>query len=252
MADCRKLDPLVTPYVDGELDARERADVDSHLRVCPPCHSRVTAEQAVRDLLHARKHALELECASAALRAKCAGHKGIVRANKGYDPFSRVRALALAAALVLVVGGAFLYEATDRSSRVMAAELVADHVKCFAANRVLGTTTQSAGLVEQSLASSFGWHVRLPPSPQEIGLELIGARPCLYGEGRMAHLMYRHNGQPVSVFMLPNASRQEALVSVLGHECAIWSEGDRTFVVVARERREDMAHVASFVRASLR
>ena len=37
----------------------------------------------------------------------------------------------------LVVGGAFVYQATDRSSRVLAAELTADHVKCFALNSVL-------------------------------------------------------------------------------------------------------------------
>src|SRR5213083_1752080 len=72
MPDCKKLDPLVTPYVDKELDETSRAALDAHLRVCPPCHSRVAAEREVRALLQARKPALLRDGAPAALRAKCA------------------------------------------------------------------------------------------------------------------------------------------------------------------------------------
>ncbi len=164
---------------------------------------------------------------------------------------SRLQPLALAASLVLLVGGAVVYLITESSSRVMAAELVADHVKCFSVNRVLHTQ-QQASIVESALASTFGWQTRLPAHPQQVGLELIGARPCLYGEGRVAHLMYRHNGRPVSVFMLPGARRANELVEVMGHEAAIWSSGNRTFVLVAREPRDEVEQIASFVHETLR
>ena len=74
----------------------------------------------------------------------------------------------------------------------------------------------------------------------------------MYGEGRIAHIMYRHNGHPVSVFMLPKTSRAEALVDVMGHEAAVWSIGDRTFVLIAREPRGEVQRMASFVHAGLR
>ena len=268
MADCKKLDPFVTPYVDGQLDPSDRAEVDAHLRVCPPCQARVVVEQSVRDLLATRKQALKHECASVSLRERCAGaampaRDAGLKSRATYDPryvargFSRaswrarVRPLALAASLVLAVGAAFLYGVTDRSNRIIAAELVADHVKCFGLNRLLNTQ-QQASIVESAMASSFDWHVRLPDRPQQIGLELVGARPCLYGEGRIAHIMYRHNGHPVSVFMLPNTVRPRDLIDVMGHEAAIWPAGDRTFVLVAREPRTDVERIASFVHASLR
>src|SRR5262249_16562581 len=267
MPDCKKLDPFFTPYVDRELAAADRAEVDAHLRVCPPCHARVVVEQSVRDLLSARRHALKQECAPASLRSQCAGvaarlddrvkpratDDARATASRLARGFSRasLRPLALAATLVLIVGGAFLYGITGRSNRVMAAELVADHIKCFGVNRVLNTQ-QQASIVEGSLASTFGWHVRLPERSDEVGLELIGARPCLYGEGRVAHIMYRHRGQPVSVFMLPKTVRPSDLIDVLGHEAAIWPSGDRTFVLVAREPREEVERMASFVHASLR
>ena len=157
---------------------------------------------------------------------------------------------ALAASLVVGVGGAFVYEATDASARLMAAELTADHVKCFALNGALGTH-EGAAAVESSMMSGFDWRMRLPAEPSRAGLELVGSRPCLYGEGKIAHIMYRHEGHPVSLFMLPRSARAAQLVEVFGHEAAIWCAGDRTFVLIARESRPDVQRLASFVQASL-
>jgi len=257
--NCKTLDPLVTPYVDGELDAANRAEVDAHLRVCPPCHSRVAAERNVKELLQTRKAVFQQQGAPPALRAKCAGIAGTAgfKARTAARPAqsstwrTRLTPYALAASLVVIVGGAFLYELTDRSVRVLAAELTADHVKCFGLNRLLGTH-EAASVVEGSIGSSFAWPLHLPEGPERAGLELVGARPCLYGEGRIAHIMYRHNGHPVSVFMLPKTSRAEALVDVMGHEAAVWSIGDRTFVLIAREPRGEVERMASFVHAGLR
>ncbi len=159
--------------------------------------------------------------------------------------------LAVAAALVLVAGGTFLYQLTSRSNRVMAAELTADHVKCFAMNAVLGTQ-QTSEVVEESMASGFDWPMQLPASPDRAGLELVGSRPCLYGEGRVAHIMYRYNGRPVSLFMLPKTTRGDELVEMFGHEAAIWSSGDRTFVLIARETRTDVERLVRFVQTSVR
>jgi anti-sigma factor RsiW len=271
MPNCSYIDPLVTPYVDGELTGADRDAVAEHIRVCPPCHSRVAAERAVRDLIRARKEALSDCCAPASLRAKCAEAARLKRRAPSDTPWARgfsranptrrvtwasvwragVAPIALAASLVMLVGGAFIYQLTDKSARVMAAELAADHVKCFALNRVLGTH-DAPTTVQSSLAAAFDWRPHLPDDPARAGLELVGARPCMYGEGKIAHIMYRHDGHPVSLFMLPNAIRRRELVEVLGHQAAIWCVGNRTFVLVAREPKRDVERMAEFVQASLR
>jgi hypothetical protein len=106
--------------------------------------------------------------------------------------------------------------------------------------------------VESSMISGFGWKAHLPDEPSRVGLELVGARPCLYGEGKIAHIMYRHDGRPVSLFMLPNSSRSHDVVEVLGHQAAIWCVGNRTFVLISREPKRAVEQMASFVQASLR
>ena len=288
MSNCTHIDPLVTPYIDGELPAADRDLVAAHVRVCAPCHSRVVAEQAVRTLIHERKTAFTAVNAPAPLRARCSelarskprtpgaiaidsarrAPAGPLRADgvagSGAMPADDVRRfsdatvwrtrlapVALAASLVLVVGGAFVYQITDKSARVMAAELTADHMKCLALNRVLDTH-EAPATVESSMLSSFGWLPHLPDAPERAGLELVGARPCLYAEGKIAHIMYRHQGRPVSIFMLPNATRSRELVEVLGHQAAIWCVGNRTFVLIAREPKREVEQMASFVQASLR
>ena len=159
--------------------------------------------------------------------------------------------LALAASLAILVGGAFLYQLTESSSRVMAAELTADHLKCLALNGVLHTN-DTAAAVESSMLSGFGWRMQLlSDRASGGGLDLVGARPCLYGEGKIAHIMYRHEGRPVSLFMLPKSSRPAELVEVLGHQAKIWCVGNRTFVLVASEPRANVERMAQFVQASL-
>ncbi len=265
MSDCRKLDPLVTPYVDGALGDAERAAFDAHVRLCHVCASRVAAVRSVRALLPERRAALCGDAASGSLRARCAAachgrstqssqstqrdlHSSVgsvstvIRWQRPFAP------LALAASLTLLVTGAFVYEATAHSARILAAELTADHVKCF----VIGPSGSGEQGTARVLMSHFGWRAHLPADGDRQGLELVGARLCVYGEGRAAHIMYRHHGTPVSVFMLPGTTRAGDLVDVLGHEAAIWSVGDRTFVLISRAPRAEVEQLASFVHAGLR
>jgi anti-sigma factor RsiW len=261
MPNCHLIDPLVTPFIDGALPDPDRRTVEEHLRVCPPCQSRVTAERTVHDLIRARGPVLKKTAAPDTLHAKCWEIARLKAQSSDAAPTGamiapatlpkRLAPYALAASLAIVVGGAFVYQATDKSARVLAAELTADHVKCFALNRALGTQPGAAA-VESSMAAGFNWPAHLPDDPASVGMELVGSRPCLYGEGRIAHIMYRHDGHPVSLFMLPKTGRTEGLVEVLGHEAKIWCDGDRTFVLVTGEPRAEVERMATFVQASLR
>jgi anti-sigma factor RsiW len=255
MPDCSSIDPLVTAYVDGEIAAADRQAVELHINSCSLCRARVATERAVRDLVGARKSALTSACAPQTLHARCSAQSGRVEfpsaSSRKLHPTPVFKPLALAASLVLLVGAAFLYPLTGVSSRMMAAELAVDHMKCFMLGGAPGTH-HSVAAVESTLAATFGWPADLPDQPEQAGLELVGERTCLYGQGRIAHVMYRQNGRPVSVFMLPDKVRREEVVSVLGHRAAIWSVGGRTFVLVSSGPAEEVDRAAAFVHASLR
>lgn len=249
MSDCSRIDDLVTPYVDGELPDDERSGVERHLDRCRACRSRVEVERSMHHLLDRRRMELCAVAAPPALRARCQ----IAPAMHGSQRLWRTRTvtLALAATLVLTLLSAVIYRFTEAPISLIAAELTTDHVKCFMLHGA-PDRAPSTGEVEQSLERLFGWDATLPAQPEQAGLALVGARPCLYAEGRVAHIMYRHEGRPVSVFMLPNRRRAQELVDVAGHHAVIWTTGDRTFVLVAREPPAEMDRIARFVHAGLR
>jgi anti-sigma factor RsiW len=272
MSTCASIDPLLTAYIDGELPTADRVLVDEHLRRCVSCYSRAAAEGAARDAVKACKAELAAEEASSDLRARCSeaaltrtglaaelpstGPAAVASPARWWSPRRIVPQMglpqmALAASLTLFLGGVVLYQATHYSSRLLAAELAADHVKCFAASRLLGTR-QGHAAVESTMIAAFGWRPQLPEQFDASGFELVGSRRCLYAEGRIAHVMYRDDrGRPISIFMLPRRARPEELVEVLGHEAAIWSAGDRTFVLVTRGTRAEAERLASMAKAAL-
>jgi anti-sigma factor RsiW len=251
MTDCDQIDPLVTPYVDGDITSANAVVVNRHILRCRVCSGRVQAERAVQALMRERRPILVDASVPTALRSRCAA-LAWSQGSPVVPPWRRhLKSLAIAAGLVLAAGAAGLYGLTVHSTRVMAAELTADHVKCFrVVNTVLGTH-HDASTVEGAMASYFAWQMRLPDHPERADLELVGARPCLYPEGLAAHIMYRHHGHPVSVFMLPQGARGDALIDVMGHRAAIWSAGDRTFVLIADEPRAEVERITAFLHAGL-
>jgi len=48
MPDCSRIDPLVTPFVDGELPQDEQQTLTQHITACPACRGKVMAERAIR------------------------------------------------------------------------------------------------------------------------------------------------------------------------------------------------------------
>lgn len=225
MPSCREVEPLVTPYVDGEATAAERAVLDAHLTACPPCRHRAARETAARDALRAR---LCRPCAPDQLRARCLQAAALSRTS-----WPSLTSLSLIAALILVLGGGLLYGLTRLSPTVLAAQLTLDHVKCFAVDRP--TTPADARASEEEFASNHGWQIHLP-DVTTAELQLMGVRQCFCADGgATAHVMYRLAGRPISLYILPDVNRASASAAVFGHDAVIWTNRGTTYVLLGRE-----------------
>jgi mycothiol system anti-sigma-R factor len=237
MPSCREIDPLVTPYVDGEVSAAERAAVEGHLAACPPCRERAEAERAARATL-------KLRCcqpgAPEHLRARCRKvATPIGRLTCTYSPSQ----LSMFAALVLVAGGVSVYGLTRLSPTVLAAQLTIDHVKCFALHDE--TTGVDAPAAEAQFAQSYGWPLHVLQAPAADGLQLLGVRRCFCGEGPAVHVMYRHHGAPVSIYVLRNVNHPSALTGAFGYDAVIWTKQSTTYVLIGDESSASLEHLAA-------
>ena len=162
--------------------------------------------------------------------------------------------LSLAATLVLAVGGAFFF-GLNHKVEALAAQLTLDHVTCFQfAPQRLGHA--DASLASREWMASQGWPVQIPATSAIERLELLGVRRCAMSSGRVAHVLYKWRGEPLSVFVVPRTipavqDRQE-IVKQFGHEAVMWTDSGRTYVILARARPADLAPVVGYVRANAR
>jgi anti-sigma factor RsiW len=241
---CRRICDLLTQYADGTLAAAEHADVQRHLEACPPCRVIAGKECGARQLLRACADRLRGEQVPETLRSRC---QELSRRSAASHLWSRRLVRLAAAAVLLIFTGSLLSIVTRQSDALLAAQLTADHVKCFALFGPEDGRTLDAAQAQKMLQERFGMNVHVPPGSGSGGLELVNARRCLYAEGRIPHLMYQANGQDISLFVLEGESRPPAEFTALGHHTRIWSRGDRTFVLITPASDAPVAGAARYV-----
>ena len=251
MGSCEDVGRLVTPYLDGEAGQADRQAVDAHLRACRPCARRAAAEATARRVVMVKAASLSI-AAPDALRQRCAALAPSPKRQRRWV-LAGWRAVSLATASLVVAGlaGTLLYAVVTHSPTVLAAELALDHMKCFALFEPR-VADADASAVARQLEADYGWRLDVPGSSPADRLTLIGARRCLSTDGRVAHVLYRHNGRPVSLFMIPGTLRPESRIAVAGHVARVWTRSGTTYVMVGSESEPDLQPVAAYFQSARR
>lgn len=247
--DCKQLEGSLAAVADGGATAEQAAQVAGHLEACAACRQALAAQAGARTVLRARAAQLAVT-APPGLRTRMAATARAKRPETaGFLSWrGRLSAFSAAAIVVLALGAVLLPVVTERSTVVLAAQMALDHLKCFVIDGDADGPAISKADAERLLKQEYGWTMSVPASAAAEHLELVAVRHCLYGDGLAAHLLYRANGQPVSLFIIPGLARPAAELSVLGHEEVVWTEGDRTYMLVAAAgAKAGLARVASYL-----
>ena len=251
MSECRRIGESLAAYADDLLKPGERNGVDRHLAACPACRKLADKEQGARRLLRQASPQLLNETLPPGLRTRCEAlaRERSATQHARFAPWWRVRLVpVLLSVVVMIFGASALFSmATRRSDALLAAQLTADHSKCF---KFLGPpdgTSADARNVERMLLEQYGWTVHVPSSSADDDVQLIGARRCLYGDGLVPHVMYRVHGQDVSLFVLPGTERKADDLVTFGHRSQIWSRDGTTFVLVSAADAGGMASASRYV-----
>lgn len=250
--NCREIEDKLASYVDGAARAELGQAIKAHLETCDGCRQLAHAQTVARTVLKARAAQLS-PVAPPGLRTRIIANmppqQPAAPRSEGGLIWTRLSAFAAAAIVVLTLGAVLLPVATIRSTTVLAAQLALDHLKCFTIEGDADGEPIAKEQAEATLKQEFDLIVAVPPSLAAEKLELMAVRRCLYGDGRAAHLMYRLNGEPVSLFIVPGLTRPAAELSLFGHEQVVWTQGDRTYMLVARGgSRNELSRVASYLR----
>ena len=242
--NCQRICDLLAQYADGTLTEAQRDEVQRHLDACPPCRVIAGKECGGRQLLRACADRLRTQALPPELRARCQALSQRPGAARLWS-LPSVR-FAIAASLIIVTG-ALLAVVTRQSDALLAAQLTADHMKCFGLFRPDSGKTLDAAQAEALLRDRFGLDIHVPASSGDRAVDLLNTRTCLYADGRIPHLMYEANGEDISLFVLEGETRQPAELTAFGHHTRIWSRGGNTFVLITPARDESVAAAARYV-----
>jgi hypothetical protein len=246
---CREVEDHLAAYVDGA--STRVPEIEGHLASCAECRAAAHAQHVARTVLRERAPALAA-LAPPGLRTRVIASSNPSGSEPGAPRLAwsgRLTAFAAAAMLVLTLGAVLLPVVTVRSTAVLAAQLALDHLKCFTIEGDGDGAPLAKADAESILKNEFGLSVAVPASLPADRLQLVAVRRCLYGDGRAAHVMYRLDGEPLSLFIVPGLTRPAAELSLLGHDQIVWTQGDRTYMLVARGGSSAaLARVAPYLR----
>jgi anti-sigma factor RsiW len=252
---CRDLDPLIYPYLDGELEGTERDRLDAHAAECPPCRSRLSREAAFQGALRRSAQVRGRAPAPEALRELL--RSGIRREQRRVQMLSWARwgsvALVAAAAstswLVLRPGHPeqLLEDATVRFQRRLPFEV----------------TQASHADVEQWFDDKLSYRVPVPRLP---GTTLVGARLYNVKEHDAAYITYvvapsaaAPRDRRMGLFVLDDSAGeipsirsypQVSVRAVRGFTVATWRAGGLVYELVSDLDEPELRQMLAQMNAS--
>ncbi len=233
---CQECEELLHPYLDGELDATQRAAVDAHMTGCKDCRQALEHLQMLRRALQMP----ELHySASETLRHRLKTQLREADARERRPKWPQWSAAAAAAVLIAVAlvwnfvphGGAPVPDVDDAMVDA-AVDVQQDAVK---AGHVTDLNSADPKAVQAWFSGKLAY---VPPVPDlsAQGYTLVGARLDKVKDEPAAALVYQHGKDVVTVFVCPAQHSDKALDtdSDDGYQVVYWTRGSLSFWMVSQ------------------
>jgi anti-sigma factor RsiW len=244
--DCSELARSIDAYVDGEFDARERAEAEAHLSGCNRCRTLAESQTRLRIALRAKLReamgtdAPEDRHAPAALRSRI--HEALLRERR---PLWR-RALAPVplATIAACCAGVLVVLAGHSADDLLVEEAVRKH------NRDLPLEVTAASVGAESIPGWFAGKLDFNPTPprfHEGQARVVGARLSHLRELPAAYIRYELPRGNAGLFIVDDpdgrfdpggrpvgaGARTITMVNARGYNVAVWRNNEIVYSLVS-------------------
>ena len=243
--NCREVEARLGAYLDGELDASERAAVGAHLKTCAGC-------TAVLDRLRGVRTAVKNELAAyrapdtLRMRVRDAVREAAPTVSTPRTPLWTW--LAVAAAVVVTAIGSWKVASDRAAATALADELLAAHVRSLLPGHLTDVPSSDQHTVKPWFNGKLDFS---PPVPDEAadGYPLVGGRLDYVGDRLVAALVYARRLHRINVFVWPGPAEPLAGEATRaernGYRFVRWAAGGMVFWAVSDL---DQAELDAFVR----
>lgn len=195
MLDCQAMRKLLHPYLDGELNARDAIEIQSHLEGCRDCAALYRNEKLYLDVL---KVSLPRTHAPVGLEGKVKQALNKVTERKQGVRLKWMLVPSFAVAVIVLATSVFLIRQASVPEFVDAA--VATHESYAAHDLVLEVTSSDPLQVSKWVREQMGFTIALAQGPVK-NLKLMGGRLVQIGGKKAVFLAYDVGGRPLSLVM---------------------------------------------------
>jgi len=244
---CKAARPFIEPYLDGELDAVQKADIERHLSECAECaatHRRLSGLQT--DLRTFGPHydapeSLRSRVLSSVRNAAVTPIRPAVRRW----PTS---AWAIAATVLLAVSAGWnVMLLRSRNQTGIAQEIVSSHVRSLIGDHLLDVPSTD----QHNVKPWFNGKLDYAPDVRDFaaeGFPLAGGRVDYLDHRSVAALIYKRRQHVINLFVWPSGSPLSPSEGVNGFNLLAWNKAGMNYCAVSDLNEAEMRQFAALYR----
>lgn len=252
----RRIEPLVDPYIDGELPPEKMVEVEQLMLDSEECHEQVLFSQALKESM---RHALADEEPSGAFEARL---RGALRAEREREealeahghgralPWKYILPIAAAAGFTLVLGASGEHPQSNPSSSAQAnlmsntqptpitVDALVDELVSHHAAPPPGPEIVEPRLVE-TFEPQVGVPVHVPQGLHDYGAQWLGGSVVPVRNQKAASFRYRLGGHRVTVYVYDSERVPVRYIfkPKVVRNTAVYLGSRRGYTIAAVERR---------------
>jgi len=249
---CRFTLSLIEPYIDGELDAGQMAEVRRHLEECEEC---AAAHRRLRDLSDNLRTMAPRYAAPEELRARVIrmvrpqSVRRPVESKASVMPRRRIVtewAIAATVLLAVSVGTNFVVRNSETSNAVTQ-EIVSSHMRSLIGEHLLDVPSTD----QHNVKPWFNGKLDYAPDVKDFaaaGFALIGGRVDYLDRRRVAALVYKRHQHVINLFVWPSGSKLTPPDSVSGFNLVAWNSAGMEYCAVSDLNLQELGQFAALYR----
>ena len=250
--NCKELEALLDPYLDGELDAAQRSSVDQHLEGCADCRHRLDDLRALHKAL--QSPALRFQ-ASDTLKQRLRGELAKAAAREARPRWPRYAAAAAVFAVALTLGWVFLPlgHGGEDENDAMADAAIAEHAQALSDKHLTDLASADPAAVQSWFSGKLAYSPPVHDFAGE-GYTLVGARLDHVKDEPAAALVYMHQADYVTVFVCPALKAGDTDLDAdndSGYNIVYWTKGSLSFWVVSKLDPAELKRFSESLRTSI-
>jgi anti-sigma factor RsiW len=232
MITCKSALSLIEPYLDGELDAAQKAEVEAHLNQCADCPAayRRLSELGTDLRTLAPRYAAPAHLQSRVLSAV----RKEARTQQGWR-FRPTTAWALAASVLLAVSAGWnvqLLRSPNHAAGEVAQEIVSSHVRSLIGAHLLDVPSTE----QHTVKPWFNGKLDYAPDVKDFaaaGFPLIGGRVDYIDHRPVAALVYKRRDHVINLFVWPSNSPLAAPEAANGFNLVTWNKAGMNYCAIS-------------------